>query len=307
MRSIPNISLSKYYQIEKKFIEHSYHLTIQDLVKKIENEKNPLNFNDQLLAISQLYFEGLIEKDSDQNIDKENPWLEQSEALSRLNLAGKKAIGSFYRGNGVDFDDIMETFLPYASTILQYGNNDCTAKHRHAYFTDYDEVQRFGLNLPIISDYIGDIDTIACVASGGFEPSYLLMDMMEKEELAVMRYSNNKNDSEVRVPAYISKNYLDSQIKGKKVLVVEDMVSTGISLGQVMKFVSNFKPKVNYGTSVIGNNYALKLNANILNPLQPFLCEKIGLMSYILRQSGRFIPTWVNTPMLRSISNSRLS
>ena len=290
MNPIPNISLSRHYQAEKLLIEHSYHLNLQDLMKKIETEDNPLNFNDQLLAITQLYFEGLIEKYIDQNIDQENLESEQSETLSRLNLAGKKAIGSFYRGNGVDFDDIRETFLPYASTIMQSGNNDCAAKHRHAFFTDYDEVQRFGLNLPIISDYIGDIDTIACVASGGFEPSYLLMDMMEKEELAVMRYSyNNKDDSEVRVPAYVSENYLGSQIKGKKVLVVEDMVSTGESLGQVMKFVSNLKPKEVYGTSVIGNNYVINLNANILNPLHPFLCEKIGLMSYMLRQFGRFM------------------
>ena len=290
MRPIPNISLSRHYQKERLFIEQPYSLNLQNLIQKIENEDNPLNFNTQLLAISQLYFEGLIEKDIDQNIDKENPGSEQSEALSRLNLAGKKAIGSFYRGNGVDFDDIREIFLPYASIILQYGNNDCTAKHRHAYFTDYDEVQRFGLNLPILSDYIEDTDTIVCVASGGFEPSYLLMDMMDKEDLAVMRYSyNNKNDSEVRVPAFVTESDLGSQIEGKKVLVVEDVVSTCKSLNQVMKFVYNRKPKEVYGTSVCASDYHPDMKVKILNPLRPFLCEKIGLMRYMIRQSGRFM------------------
>ncbi|MEA3514453.1 MAG: phosphoribosyltransferase [Nanoarchaeota archaeon] len=180
--------------------------------------------------------------------------------------------------------------MPSASTILQYGNNYCAAKHRHAFFSDYEEVQRFGLNLPTISDYIRDIDTIICVASGGFEPSYLLMDMMEKKDLVVMRYSyNNKNDSEVKMPAFVAETDRDSQIKNKSVLVVEDVVSTGKSLGMVMKFVYNRKPKKVYGTSVIGSNYPSNLNANILSPFQPFLCEKIEFTSYMLRQSGRFI------------------
>ncbi|MEA3514452.1 MAG: hypothetical protein U9R34_03180 [Nanoarchaeota archaeon] len=97
MKAIPNISLSKHYQIERSFIKHHYNMNLQELIKNVETEDNPLNFNDQLLAISQLYFEGLIEKDTDQNIDQKNPWSEQQyETLSRLNLAGKKAIGSFY-------------------------------------------------------------------------------------------------------------------------------------------------------------------------------------------------------------------
>ena len=208
--------------------------------------------------------------------DEDNYYLEQAEALSKLNLAGKKAIGSFYRGEGIDFDDVKETLLPYASVIMQYSQMDKESKLRHLFYKS-DKVQRFGLKLPQVSSSMADIDTIVCVASGGFEPSYLTMDMLEKEDLSVMRFSYiERKDSKVKVPACTSYRCLDAQIRDKKVMVVEDWIASGRSWSYVMKFTSDFKPAELYGGSVIGGDImAPWFIMEVFSSSDPFFCRKL--------------------------------
>ena len=49
-----------------------YSGNLSNLIKKIETEKNPVNFLNQYLSICQLYFDGLIDGSSNNYEDKKN-------------------------------------------------------------------------------------------------------------------------------------------------------------------------------------------------------------------------------------------
>ena len=272
MKPIPKINLNTHYESEFSSAELQFYNNMPGLIKMIETEDNPVNFKNQLLSIAQLYFDDLVDNDVSGNTD----WPEQSEALSKLNLAGKKAIGSFYRGEGIDFDGVKETLLPYASVFQKYAKNEKQSKARHLFYKS-DYVQRFGLKLQQASNSMADIDTIVCVASGGFEPSYLAMDMLEKEDLGVMRFSYiERKDSKVRVPACTPYSCLDAQIRDKRVMVVEDWMASGRSWSYVMKFTSDFKPAELYGGSVIGGDIiAPWFIMKVFSSSDPFFCRKL--------------------------------
>lgn len=299
MKPIPEIRLSSYYKDEflKQDRETRWKWNLRNLIKRIEKEDNPVNFRNQLLSISQLYFDGLVEKDPTTNVlkgaarraRKDKLWSKQFDALSQLNLAGKKAVSSFYRGDGVDFDDVKDTFLPYASAIIKSDNKGSIAKHRNL-LNEYNTVQTFGRNLCDECRDIG-IDTIVCVASGGFEPSYLAMDILEKEDLVVMRYSHrSKEDSGVKLPVSASSVYFANKIKDKTVLVVEDWVASGQSLNGVMDYLSRRRPNGIYCTTVIGCDYYLpNINPEVFNGFNAFLCKKGDGSHYIIPSPGRFL------------------
>ena len=300
MRPIPDIHLNNHYQTEFSSALEGLPMNIPQLIKTIDAEDNPVNFRNQLLSISQLYFDGLIKTKNGADMAKGATWAEQAQALYNLNLAGKKAIGSFYRGKGIDFDGVKEIFMPYASAIIQYGGNDSIAKHRNI-FDDYNTVHAFGRNLYDECRNITGIDTIVCVAGGGFEPSYLAMDILEKEELAVMRYSSYRSmpDSNVKLPKFAPKGYINDQIKNKKVLVIEDYVVSGKSLNKVMNYISKRKSREIYCTTVIGSNFYLPcIKQEVLNGSEEVFCEKEEDIRYIILHPGRFLKKIIKFPRI---------
>ena len=218
---------------------------INTLINKIEKENNLFDFRDQLSAIVQLYFDGLIKKEHSGTKEKNKVWSEQKLVLDKLNNAGKLAYGSFYRGNGIDFDKVREMILPNASKIIKYSNEE-NAKPRHlANSNGHKEIQDFGLILTEIASVKEPFDTIVCCASGGFEPSFLAMDILEKNTIVPVRYSwvsGDRQDFKVKFPKYAPDDYLSSKVDGKKVLVVEDVVSSGRSLAEVLEMVEDNKP-----------------------------------------------------------------
>ncbi|GAG26571.1 unnamed protein product, partial [marine sediment metagenome] len=196
-------------------------------------------------------------KKNDEQLRREehNEQLRGEEILNKLCLAGKKSTGSYYRGEGIDFDGVKEIFLPYASEIIKR-NPVGKAKYRH--LREYrGEVYNFGLNLPDISDE--SFDTLVCVASGGFEPAFLAMDMMEKDSLIPVRYSmRQRNDFEVKVLKKASTAY-PQRIEGKRVLVIEDWVVSGKSLAEVMRYVAGMKPNKLCGMAATGHDRGTSL------------------------------------------------
>ena len=255
MKMILDIDIKEHYKSEFDSAEGWYTSAgrLDALIKEIESEENPIDFKEQLLAITQLYFDSILDYpnyasfSTEQNTDE---WAEQSEALDNLILAGKKSIGSFYQGDGIDFDEVKEIILPYADKIIEYNPTFDYAKTRHLRDAEQN-VQRFGIELQKTFDNTKPIDTLVCIASGGFEPSFLAMDIIEKEELAVVRYSNeSRDDQEVKVPIHTPEENLKSKIKDKTVLVIEDIVYTGMTLAKVMKYASGFMPNELYGIAV---------------------------------------------------------
>ena len=146
MKPLPDIYLYGKYSKDLFSATGIYSMFLGHLMEKImaekEPEKNPVNFKNYLMTISQLYTDGILEKNIDNEEDKSAQW----EALSRLNLAGKKAVGSFYRGEAMDFADIREILKPCAADILKYGNTEDASKPRHL-FDEFQETNRLGVYL----------------------------------------------------------------------------------------------------------------------------------------------------------------
>ena len=86
--------LQKIY-LGERITRDSYMWPINTLINKIEKENNLFDFRDQLSAIVQLYFDGLIKKEHSGTKEKNKVWSEQKLVLDKLNNAGKLAYGSF--------------------------------------------------------------------------------------------------------------------------------------------------------------------------------------------------------------------
>ena len=273
MNKIPAINIREYYQAEldsAKGDEYFAGSDLKKLMEDLENEDNPVDFKEQLLAINQLYFEGILEEHS------QDEWDAQSKALEKLILAGKNAIGSFYDGNGTDFDSTKEIVLPYADKLIKYGNTSCNANGRRDLRQHENDTQKFGLELQKAFDNPKFIDTIICVASGAFEPSFLAMHIIEKDELTVVRYSHiNKYDSDIKIPKCFPKEYINSKIEDKKVLIAEDFIASGKTIKKVLSFVSALNPDELYCISVLGRsrNSESANRMEFLKTSRPSICR----------------------------------
>lgn len=263
MKPLPKIDLTEY---NTTYDGYNYKKTLEELIKKVKKEEDVVDFINELLAIIQIYFDGLIHNRESNQIEKE--------ILDNLFLAGKKIIGSFYRGEPIDLENIREIFLPYAPYIIKYGDKK-SAKDRHLE-RSYESVQTFGLTLPEIlsKDGMESLDTLVCIATGAFEPSFLAMDIIEKEDLIAVRYSHfSRNDPCVRIPR--TEKDIISKIKKKKVLVIEDIIISGDTLINVMSYLAKMEPDKLYGTSVIGklSQQNSDLDMKIINERNPFFYE----------------------------------
>lgn len=251
-----------------------YQKTLKELLIGIEKENNPLYFRDKLMAIIQLYFDGIIDRD----LSDEEFWPLQSATLDKLFLAGKTAIGTFYRNEGINFDKIKEILLPSASDIILFGDNENKAKYRHLE-SQYDNLQKMGLEFQNILENRRFIrpDSLVCIASGAFEPSFLIMDILDIKELTPIRYSRCcKKDKEVLVPKNAPKDYVSSKIKNKHVLVIEDWINGGQTLEKVIMHILEIGPGVVSGIAPVvqikGENKLPNLDVCFLNKYEPFLC-----------------------------------
>jgi adenine/guanine phosphoribosyltransferase-like PRPP-binding protein len=272
MKPLPEIDLKKCYPgIEKSKSYEGYNL--KELFKKIEKEKNPVNFRNQLMVIVQLYFDGVLTNKMEGLLKTgKREEVRQKEILERLCLAGKESVGSFYRGEGIKFKAIKEIFIPYAKNIIKE-NPIKASKFRHLVWR-WKDMQVFGRVLRNLLDKKSiSIDTLVCVASGGFEPSFLMMDILKKDCLIPLRYSFKRSDNKVKTTG--KQSTYTSKIKNKKVLVVDDWVASGKSLNIVFDYIAKKRPEEIYGTAVIGSPLDLYIppQMGIINSMLPFFCK----------------------------------
>lgn len=266
MKKIQKINLDEIYEDEILNVKpYTFNYKLADYLEVIQEENNPLDFKEQLLAITQLYYDGILR---DQfwsgNVFalKSKKFSLKLEILNRLILSGKIAVGSFYEGKGIDADEVRGIFMPYISDILRYGDAEAESKTRHlkCYWSD---VQDFGIALQErLDNKVKSPDVIVSVASGGLEPAYLAMHITEKDDLFVLRYSTETGDSNVQVFGK-DNNYFDGKdLKGKNVFVIDDIIETGITMLNVLRYIFNLKPSELYGSFVY---------SRFITPIKPYI------------------------------------
>ena len=216
MQILPQIDLYSSYEkeINSSKIERNY---LENLILDFEKEKNIISFKEHIFGITQLYHDGLISKQVEENITQSSVWESQKETLDQLIKAGKISIGQFYSGEGINMNQIREIILPYTENILKFGETRIKSKIRHLFELEK-EIQTFGFKLQqeLYRENIKPTEIIA-IANGSFEPAYLAMGLTGLNDLTVVRYSQtSKNDSELMLPKLSPKNYLQNRIENQE-------------------------------------------------------------------------------------------
>ena len=255
-----------------------YAKRIEDLMTFFSNETNLVDFKHELLAMTQLYFDGLLNRASKSNIENNCAieWSERLDTLDGLVLAGKKTIRSLYCGEEISFADVRDS-LNY-SRILADSVPGEAAKKRHLVRAD-EELYYFGCDLQKrLYSEIEMPDTLVCISSGALEPTCLLMNLFGLEEgnVVVVRYSGKyRKDSEVQTLERVSSP--ESKILNKKVMIVDDITTSGDSLLKTMESVLKFNPSSVYAVAVKGEPvHPLKVDTITLNRINPYICKYVG-------------------------------
>ena len=266
MKKIQEINLDDIYEDEILSVKsYTFSYKLDDYLEMIQEENNPVDFKEQLFMITQLYYDGILNNQrwSDNAFGlKSKEFSLKLEILDKLILSGKVAVGSFYEGKGTDVDEVRDIFMPYISDILKYGDTEADSKTRHLR-SNWSDVQDFGIVLQErLDSKVKFPDVIVSVASGGLEPAYLAMHITEKDDLFVLRYSTERNDSKVQVFGR-DNNYFDgNDLKDKNVFVFDDIIETGTTMFNVLRYIFNLKPSELYGSSVY---------SRFITPIKPYI------------------------------------
>ncbi len=221
-------------------------MTLPKLLQMLETETDPYDFKEWLLEATQLYFDGLVENKP----ENAEVWPAQEIALNALLQGLRTTTFSYYQQEkDIPFATIREIILPQAAEIIKYGSTS-TAKPRHlAYDGIYVKRCVDGLVNRLPTENL----TIIPIASGGFEPAALLAERVNPEKLFPMRYSKcYHNDAAVLVPPAAPSEYAAQQIEGKNVLIIDDVVCTGMTAEKVIDKVKKHDPATVYFATVIG-------------------------------------------------------
>ncbi len=232
---------------------HFREMNLSELFHQISFLSEPLLFKEAMLRSMQLYFDGLVEWPN-RNLSEplaKKVWSDQSEALQALLNGVRKSVAGFYRQGSISFEDVRNTVMPYTSTFLKYGSK-AVAKDRRLDGATTQKMNDFTQD--VIKGLDGKcVDLIIPIASGGFEPGVLMADCLTVNNLLPIRCSRlGKQDGLALVPAGAPSGYAEQQISEKRVLLVEDIVATGLSLEQCLELVCRHGPKEVYLATVDG-------------------------------------------------------
>lgn len=213
--------------------------SISDLLKKIESQRNPLEFKEALLGCIQLYFDGLV--DRREEIENPEVWTEQLEALSAILTGVGITVVAFYRQNReIPFNEVREVVMPYNSTLIRHGSKS-KPKGRHL----------AGCEL-LVGNYATSVanaltgeefDLVIPIASGGFEPAVLTANYLGVNQFFPVRYSTvSRKDTEVLFPAYVTPDYLTQKISGRRILLIDDIVCHGRTASKLLRWIEKYNP-----------------------------------------------------------------
>src|SRR3989339_159661 len=285
MVKLAKTNLYDYYNTEINFSNEKNRDYLENLIRKIEGEENIIDFKEQLLAITQLYHDGLISSPV-----QEQKWKSQRETLDKLIKAGKISIRQFYSGEGIDMNQVREIILPSAEQILEYGNTSRKAKSRYLNYREGD-IQNFGLILQEeLKAKTIDPTSLMCIANGGFEPAYLAMNLTNIDDLIVARYSHVKeNDSQLMIPDY-------QQIKDFKVKKIAEVLSSETSK-KIISYLTTVKEanakeisdKLGLAMNTVDYNLKKLLESQIIQKRKNFFWSSKGKKIIMYELSNKSI------------------
>ncbi len=225
--------------------------SIPDLFNKLSQHPNKDGDDytavDECLGILKLYYDGIYEHGRKRFIYNYRAQKEK-QTLEELLSGCKTIVGRVHSGYELRSSDLQQV-LSLKKEVSTYASSDvCNYRHLAkdnltAGLVDY---------LEKICNEIGYFDSVFYVASGGAEPALLYC--ARKGGLPIpIRFSKCRmHDANVVIPKSLSIEYLSEKIRGKRVLVVEDIMMSGQSLKKVMEYIYDYKPKELYGCAVYG-------------------------------------------------------
>lgn len=224
-------------------------LPLPKLLEQIEVQRNPINFKEAMLQIVQLYFDGLVE---DYEVRQDKIWKEQSEALDALLQSAKLTVSNFYDGNP-SFERAKEIVTDYAPILIKHGSKEGSKLRR--FYNDGHLIKYFSIEVaPAFKKK--EINCVIPVASGGFEPGLLVAGHLENSRILPVRYSDySRDDKTVLVPTQAPSGYAAEEIRDKNVLIIDDVVDRGRTLGKVLEWIQRYKPQELYFAAVVVNSY----------------------------------------------------
>jgi len=270
MKFLPDIDLEEKLNVN---FRDSYLVrnNSQELFDKLALTTCSLQFKNEFLQLVQLFSDGIIEG----NFGKEKEIIENvSEDLFQ---AGKYIIGSFYRGINFDKKAIKDLVFSNKELILKYSIKSKSSP-RHLDRGSY-EIQKLALDMKKVLEK-NNYDLIVPVANGGYEGAFLFADILEIKEIFPIRFSNfnrtYNQDYSPKIWAIYDKKELSNKFYGKRILCVEDLVCSGESLVEVMKFIDKEKPKSLNGIAArISKDHIIKNSDISFEYKDPFFCKLI--------------------------------
>lgn len=239
---LPEIDIKEVYKefwIEDKFFCRA-RLPADELLDSLKKEKNPRMFKSHYLGILQLVTQGLAYKRSKTRFQRSEGYKKASEALEIIVSTGIEMIGTFYSGEGIDYEHVKRCISAHEGTILEI----CPKEPAQDMFLDgrEDQTYAFGCSLQNRFQEDGKPGLIVGIAYSGIEPALLAAYCSGLKDMLILRYSFNTL-REIFIRRLNTKEEIRSKVKGKKILVVDDTTHTGKTFKKVCKYLLGLKPE----------------------------------------------------------------
>lgn len=248
---IDEVDIIKTFYERRLQNQHYGGLEMHKLLNTLYQDKKSNSFKEGFLALGQLYCDSLIDNMGEDLTSNEKS--KRKEILNKINSRLENTVFNAYNLNSVNFNEELKHIKPYHNQLILDSNGLKTKIGRHltGREVEVDLATRYTKKYFDRAFFRKKPDTIVPVMSGGLEPSLLLKRELDIHNFLPIRMSRlEKKESNPIAPKIYLENEIKDLIKRRRVLVVEDINSTGYSMEMVKRFVQDYEPKKIYLTSM---------------------------------------------------------
>lgn len=226
------ITIKSFTKPTKQFSQ----VSLEELLETLKSPFDPHPFKETLLQITQLYYDGLIERHEHTG---PKTWKQQLKTLRNLLQGVSDTLAAYYvQGKKVPMQEVSASMRHDKRNIMLYGSNKSCYK-RHLYGEE-NCVSAFAMCL---GNSNLQPELIVPVASGGFEPALVAAYILGAKYVLPVRYSPlTRNDNHVLVPFNAPQDYVHKQLEGKHILIIDDVSESGLTAKTVTDWTLNFNP-----------------------------------------------------------------